>query len=445
MSLNIPSTDRKRVVVIGGGFAGLSLLHTLRHSNFQVVLIDKHNYHTFKPLLYQVAGSSLNVGDIAFPFRKMFHGWDNFYFRMAYIDHIEPEKHQIVTVIGTLQYDYLVIATGGVPNFYGMFNIKSSSLPMSNITDALNIRNRILRNFEIAATTPSEEERMARMNIVIVGGGASGVEIAGVLAEMREYIIPRDYPRLDTSHMKIYLIEGRERVLFGMSAKSSAEALQTLERKGIDVIVNRKITDYIDHYALCNNGERIATYNLIWTSGIKCGSLPGIAPSNGPGSRFGVDAFNRVQGLSEVYAIGDAALMISDPNYPHGHPQLARVAISQGTLLGHNLMAAQQGRTPKPYRYRNLGVMATVGRNRAFVEWSTVRCSGFIAWMLWSVVHIMSLLTVQGKLKVFIGWVWNYFGHDLPIRLIIGPYEQAQRDTPPDTPDAAEPPHKVAQ
>lgn len=428
MSLNIPQTDRKRIVIVGGGFAGLALIRALRRSAFQIILVDKHNYHMFKPLLYQVASSALNVGDIAFPFRKMFHGWKNIYFRMGYIERIDPEKHRLETTAGTIGYDYLILATGSIPNFFKIENIKRNALPMSNITDALNIRNRMLRNFEMAVTATTKEECSSRLNAVIVGAGASGVEIAGALAEMRRYVMPRDYPQLDTSQMNIYLIEEQNRVLGSMSEKTSEEALKTLSDKGIRVILGRKIVDYENYCAVFDDGARIPTYNLIWTCGIKSAAFPGIPPVwIGRGGRIRVDAFNRVIGCEDLFAIGDTALMLEDPNYPQGHPQLARVAISQGKRLAHNLKNSQTGRPMQPYRYKNYGVMATVGRNKAFVEWDKVQFGGFFAWIVWSVVHIMFLLGIQGKLKVFWGWIWNYFGHDLPIRLIIGKYERQQK------------------
>lgn len=428
MSLNIPQTSRKRVVIVGGGFAGLALIRALRRSAFQIVLIDKHNYHMFKPLLYQVASSALNVGDIAFPFRRMFHGWKNFHFRMGYIERIDPEKHLLETTAGTIGYDYLVLATGSIPNFFKIENIKKNALPMSNITDALNIRNRMLRNFEIAVTASTQEECSSRLSVVIVGAGASGVEIAGALAEMRRYVMPRDYPQLDTSLMNIYLIEEQNRVLGSMSEKTSDEALKTLSDKGIRVILGHKIVDYENFCAVFDDGARIPTYNLIWTCGIKSAAFPGITPAwIGRGGRMRVDVFNRIIGCDDLFVIGDTALMQDDPNYPQGHPQLARVAISQGQQLARNLKRLETGKPMQPYRYKNYGVMATIGRNKAFVEWGKIQFGGFFAWIIWSVVHIMFLLGIQGKLKVFWGWIWNYFGHDLPIRLIIGKYERQQK------------------
>ena len=397
MALNIPHTSKKRIVVVGGGFAGLAVIRALRRTRCQVVLIDKHNYHMFKPLLYQVASSQLNVGDIAFPFRKIFNSWKDFYFRMAYIESVDPTCKILRTTAGEVEYDYLILATGCVPNFFGIDAVKREALAMSNITDALNIRNRVLRNFELAVTAATDAERVSRLNVVIVGGGASGVEIAGALAEMRRYVMPRDYPRLDMSHMHIYLVEGQDRILAAMSEKTSAEALDTLKRKGVEVLLNKKMTDYREGQAVFDDGERIPTCNLVWTSGIKCSTIEGIDQEKPErGNRIGVDAFNRVRGYDDIFAIGD-------------------------------LMSSFRGKELKPYRYRNMGVMATVGRNRAFVEWKNIQFGGFVAWLTWSFVHIMFLLGIQGKVKVFWGWVWNYLGHDLPIRLIIGSYERSKR------------------
>ena len=428
MALNIPHTSKKRIVVVGGGFAGLAVIRALRRTRCQVVLIDKHNYHMFKPLLYQVASSQLNVGDIAFPFRKIFNGWKDFYFRMAYIESVDPTRKILRTTAGEVEYDYLILATGCVPNFFGIDAVKREALAMSNITDALNIRNRVLRNFELAVTAATDAERVSRLNVVIVGGGASGVEIAGALAEMRRYVMPRDYPRLDMSHMHIYLVEGQDRILAAMSEKTSAEALDTLTRKGVEVLLNKKMTDYREGQAVFDDGERIPTCNLVWTSGIKCSTIEGIDQEKPErGNRIGVDAFNRVRGYDDIFAIGDLSIMHDDLSYENGHPQLARVAISQGKHLAKNLMSSFRGKEMKPYRYRNMGVMATVGRNRAFVEWKNIQFGGFVAWLTWSFVHIMFLLGIQGKVKVFWGWVWNYLGHDLPIRLIIGSYERSKR------------------
>ncbi|MDD3108090.1 MAG: NAD(P)/FAD-dependent oxidoreductase [Alistipes sp.] len=451
MPLNIPETDTPRIVIVGGGFAGLALIRALRRTPYQLVLIDKHNYHMFKPLLYQVASSALNVGDIAFPFRKMFQGWKNLYFRMAYIEGVDPVGQRLSTTLGNIRYDMLVLATGCVPNFFGIETIQRNALAMSNITDALNIRNRVLRNFEIAVTAASEAERISRLNVVIVGAGASGVEIAGALSEMRRYVMPRDYPRLDISHMHIYLIEGQSRVLPAMTPRTSEQALEVLHRKGIQVMLNRKVVDWKESHVVFEDGETIPTYNLIWTSGIKCSSIPGLERAAGRrGARLQVDAFNRVEGFDRLFAIGDVALMHADPAFPNGHPQLARVAISQGQLLARNLRTLLQN-VPQPkasaaidnasaatqptetpsltrFRYHNYGVLATVGRNRAFFEWKKIQFGGFFAWMTWSLVHIMFLLGIQGKLKVFWGWVWNYFGHDLPIRLMIGSYERQRRE-----------------
>lgn len=315
-----------------------------------------------------------------------------------------------------------------MPNFFGIDAVKREALAMSNITDALNIRNRVLRNFELAVTAATDAERVSRLNVVIVGGGASGVEIAGALAEMRRYVMPRDYPRLDMSHMHIYLVEGQDRILAAMSEKTSAEALDTLKRKGVEVLLNKKMTDYREGQAVFDDGERIPTCNLVWTSGIKCSTIEGIDQEKPErGNRIGVDAFNRVRGYDDIFAIGDLSIMHDDLSYENGHPQLARVAISQGKHLAKNLMSSFRGKEMKPYRYRNMGVMATVGRNRAFVEWKNIQFGGFVAWLTWSFVHIMFLLGIQGKVKVFWGWVWNYLGHDLPIRLIIGSYERSKR------------------
>lgn len=347
---------------------------------------------------------------------------------MAYIESVDPTRKILRTTAGEVEYDYLILATGCVPNFFGIDAVKREALAMSNITDALNIRNRVLRNFELAVTAATDAERVSRLNVVIVGGGASGVEIAGALAEMRpvRHAARLSAPRY-VSHA--YLSGGRSGPhLSRHVGKTSAEALDTLKRKGVEVLLNKKMTDYREGQAVFDDGERIPTCNLVWTSGIKCSTIEGIDQEKPErGNRIGVDAFNRVRGYDDIFAIGDLSIMHDDLSYENGHPQLARVAISQGKHLAKNLMSSFRGKEMKPYRYRNMGVMATVGRNRAFVEWKNIRFGGFVAWLTWGFVHIMFLLGIQGKVKVFWGWVWNYLGHDLPIRLIIGSYERSKR------------------
>lgn len=424
-NLNIPHTDKKRVVIVGGGFAGLNLAKKLRKCNqYQVVLIDQNNYHLFKPLLYQVASAGLDPSDVSFPFRKVFRAKKNIFFRMGRLLAVHPEQNRLETSSGSIHYDYLVIATGCVPNFFGIKDIEQYAWPMADVRDSLRIRNTMFYNLERAMIAPTDTDRQTMLNIVIVGGGASGVEIAGAMAEMRRYIVPKDYPGVDIALMHIYLIEGRNRLLANMSSKTSAGCLQVLKEKGVEVLLGISVTDYRDNQVYCSDGRVIRTANLIWTSGVKSEVIRGIENSQKEHrGRILTDSYNRIKGFENIFAIGDVAF-VDDPLYPAGYPQLARVAISQGQRLAANLIALANDRPMKPYRYVPIGVLATVGRNRAFVEWGKLYLEGFWAWMVWSVIHILFLIGVQSKIKVFTGWIWNYFGKDLPVRLIIG-------DTPP--------------
>lgn len=424
-NLNIPHTDKKRVVIVGGGFAGLNLAKKLRKCNqYQVVLIDQNNYHLFKPLLYQVASAGLDPSDVSFPFRKVFRAKKNIFFRMGRMLAVHPEQNRLETSSGSIHYDYLVIAAGCVPNFFGIKDIEKYAWPMADVRDSLRIRNTMFYNLERAMIAPTDTDRQTMLNIVIVGGGASGVEIAGAMAEMRRYIVPKDYPGVDIALMHIYLIEGRDRLLANMSSKTSAGCLQVLKEKGVEVLLGISVTDYRDNQVYCSDGRVIRTANLIWTSGVKSEVIKGIENSQKEHrGRILTDNYNRIKGFENIFAIGDVAF-VDDPLYPAGYPQLARVAISQGQRLAANLIALANDRPMKPYRYVPIGVLATVGRNRAFVEWGKLYLEGFWAWMVWSVIHILFLIGVQSKIKVFTGWIWNYFGKDLPVRLIIG-------DTPP--------------
>lgn len=424
-NLNVPHTDAKRVVIVGGGFAGLNLAKKLRKcSRYQVVLIDQNNYHLFKPLLYQVASAGLDPSDVSFPFRRVFRAKKNIFFRMGRMVAVHPEQNRLETSSGSIQYDYLVIATGCVPNFFGIKDIEKFSWPMADVRDSLRIRNTMFNNLERAMIAPTDADRQTLLNIVIVGGGASGVEIAGAMAEMRRYIVPKDYPGIDIAMMHIYLIEGRDRLLASMTSRTSKGCLQVLEEKGVEVLLGITVTDYRDNRVYCSDGRVIRSANLIWTSGVKSEMIEGIEQSQKEHrGRILTDSYNRIKGFDNIFAIGDVAF-VDDPLYPAGYPQLARVAISQGQRLASNLIAQADNRPMKPYRYTPIGVLATVGRNRAFVEWGKLYLEGFWAWMVWSVIHILFLLGVQSKIKVFTGWIWNYFGKDLPVRLIIG-------DTPP--------------
>ena len=420
MRANIKRNEQRRVVVVGGGLGGLKLVSSLRDTDFQVVLVDKNNYNLFPPLIYQVASAGLEPSNISFPFRRLFQGWKNFFFRMAEVQHIDTEEKAIKTSIGTIHYDDLVLAAGATTNFFGNKNIEASALPMKSVSESMRLRNTILQNLERAETEDNEARKQALMNIAIVGGGPSGVEIAGVLAEMKQTILPRDYPDLDTSCMHIYLINATPRLLGAMSERSSREAEKALKELGVKVMTNCMVTDYVDKELVLKDGQRISAETVIWVSGIKANNIDGIpTESIGHAGRILVDRFNRVKGLKDVYAIGDQCIVEGDEAYPYGHPQLAQVAIQQAKTLAKNLIRQEKGETEQPFSYHNLGTMATIGRKKAVVEIGKLKFGGFFAWLLWLIVHLRSILGVKNKTIVFLNWMWSYMNYKQSLRLIL--------------------------
>jgi NADH dehydrogenase len=343
----------------------------------------------------------------------------NCLFRLAALRDIYPEQNMIQTSIGKAHYDYLVLAAGTVTNFYGNSDVEAEAIPMKNVTDAMGLRNALLSNFERAMTCATAEERRELLNIVIVGGGATGVEIAGALAEMKHFILPRDYPEMSTDELQIYLIEGQNRLLAGMDKRSSAAAERSLREMGVKVILGQQVKDYSNHSVLLADGSTIPTQSFIWVCGVK--AAPTNLPSNliGRGGRIQVDAYNRVQGTDNIFSIGDQCLMTSDPAYPGGHPQLAQVAIQQARLLADNFKRMDKGQQLRPFGYKNLGVMATIGRNRAVAEVGRLKWHGWTAWLTWLLVHLRSILGVRNKTFIFFNWVWNYITYDSSIRLIL--------------------------
>lgn len=421
MSFNVPQSDKKRVVIVGGGFGGLKLANKLRKSNYQVVLIDRNNYHQFPPLIYQIASAGIEPSSISFPFRKLFQRRKNFYFRMAEVRSIFPEHKIIQTSIGKISYDYLVLAAGATTNFFGNTHIADEAMPMKNVSEAMGLRNALLDNFERALTCAGEQERQELLNVVIVGGGATGVEIAGALSEMKNYVLPKDYPDLPSSLMHIYLIEAGDRLLSAMSRESSAAVEKYLRRMGVNVLLGKMVTDFKDHRVMLGDGSSIATRTFIWVSGVAAQPIGNLPEKHlGRGRRIVVDAFNRVEGLDGVFAIGDQCIMPDgDERWKGGHPQLAQVAIQQGSLLAKNLGRLDKGEEMRPFRYRNLGTMATVGRNKAVAEFKTVKMAGFWAWVMWLLVHLRSILGVRNKMIVLFNWMWNYFSYSQSLRMII--------------------------
>ena len=421
MSINIKRTSAKRVVIVGGGLGGLRLADDLKNSGMQVVLIDKNNYHQFPPLIYQVASAGLAPSSIAFPFRQLFRRRKNFYFRMAEARAVFPDKKILQTSIGKIDYDYLVFAAGATTNFFGNKNVEEWSIPMRTLAEAMGLRNALLSNLERALTCATEEERQELLNVVIVGGGATGVEIAGAVSEMKRYVIPRDYPDMDASHMHIYLLEAGDRLLAGMSKESSDKALKFLRDMGVDVQFGKMVTDYRDFRVMIKDGTSIATRTFLWVSGIRAQPITGIEGEHlGRGFRILVDGCNRVRGMKDIFAIGDQCLMTADPRYPKGHPQLAQVAIQQAALLADNLKRlSHHDNDLKPFHYHDLGSMATIGRNKAVADIGKVHSQGFMAWLLWLVVHLRSILGVRNKLIVMLTWAWQYFSHNNSMRTLV--------------------------
>lgn len=422
MSINIQRNQKKRVVIVGGGLGGLRLAEDLYGSGMQVVLIDKNNFHQFPPLIYQIASAGIDPSSISFPFRQIFRKRKDFYFRMAEARMVDTEKKILQTSIGKIDYDYLVLAAGATTNFFGNKNIEEWAIPMKTVPEAMGLRNALLSNFERALTCATEEERQELLNVVIVGGGATGVEIAGALAEMRRYVIPYDYPDMDSSLMHIYLIEAGDRLLAGLSQESSQKAYEFLKSMGVDIQFGKMVTDYRDHKVVMKDGTEIPTRTFLWVSGIRANAMPGIDESHmGRGFRFKVDEYNRIPGLNDVFAIGDQCLQTSDAAYPNGHPQVAQAAIQQAKNLAKNLKLINQGADSSEltaFHYKNLGSMATIGRNKAVVEIGKFHSQGFFAWVLWLVVHLRSILGVKNKMMVLLNWLWKYVSYNDSIRMI---------------------------
>lgn len=423
MSINIQRNQKKRVVIVGGGLGGLRLAEDLYGSGMQVVLIDRNNFHQFPPLIYQIASAGIDPSSISFPFRQIFRKRKDFYFRMAEARMVDTEKKILQTSIGKIDYDYLVLAAGATTNFFGNKNIEEWAIPMKTVPEAMGLRNALLSNFERALTCATEEERQELLNVVIVGGGATGVEIAGALSEMKRYVIPYDYPDMDSSLMHIYLIEAGDRLLAGMSQDSSKKAYDFLKSMGVDIQFGKMVTDYRDHKVIMKDGKEIPTRTFLWVSGIRANAMPGISEDHlGRGFRFKVDQFNRIPGLNDVFAIGDQCLQTTDPAYPNGHPQVAQVAIQQAKNLAKNIKRINEGHADDnsltPFKYNNLGSMATIGRNKAVVEIGKFHSQGFFAWILWLVVHLRSILGVKNKMMVLLNWLWKYVSYNDSIRMI---------------------------
>jgi NADH dehydrogenase len=423
--MNIPNTSKSRIVIIGGGFAGIAIAKKLRNKNVQVVLIDKHNYHTFQPLLYQVATGGLEAGSIAYPIRKVFQEYKDFYFRLTSVAEIDTKNQKVISEIGELHYDYLVLATGSKTNFFGNKEIERNAMSMKSIPQSLNIRSLILENFEQAVLTKDDSEKNSLINFVLVGGGPTGVELAGALAEMKKAILQKDYPDLDINKMQINLIQSGDRILNTMSEASSKEAETFLENLGVKIWKNVRVTNYDGKTIITNSDLTFETATVIWTAGVKGSLVAGLDAQSLVENvkRIRVNHYNQVKGYENIFAIGDIAMMELE-DYPQGHPMMAQPAMQQGKVLGENIIKLINKQQMVPFEYNDKGAMATIGRNKAVVDLPKFHFSGVFAWFVWMFVHLFSLIGFKNKAVVFLNWVYNYIRLDREGRLIIRPFKR---------------------
>ena len=416
----IPKSKHPRIVIIGAGFAGIHLAKALKNRPFQIVMIDKNNFHQFQPLLYQVATSGLEPDSIVFPIRKIFRNYQNFVFRMTSVININAEVKSIETDIGIIDYDYLVLATGSTNNFYGLKDVENNSIGLKTIQESLDIRSNVLQNIEKANQSNNDETRRLNTSIIIIGAGPAGVEMAGAFAEFKKFIYPKDYPELKKFPLQIHVVEAGKEVLSAMSNKSSADSLKDLQKMQVNVHLNSAIKSYDGKTVELSTGEKVLSSNLIWTAGVR-GQFPegitseNIVQSNG----IAVDQFNKVKGHASIFAIGDVALMKTD-NYPKGHPMVAPTAIQQGQHLAKNLQ--QKENNWKPFKYFDKGSLATIGKRKAVADFGKLHFRGRFAWLIWSTVHLISISGFKNKLRVGLNWVNSYFSYDKGNRLIIRKY-----------------------
>jgi NADH dehydrogenase len=427
--INIPKSDYKRIIIAGCGFAGLTLAKKLKNKGYQVIILDKHNYHQFPPLFYQVASAGLEESSILFPLRKMFQNFKDYHLRKVEVKAVEPSNNRLITSGGIVEYDYLVLAHGATNAYFGSAQMQQYSKGMKTIAEVLDLRNSLLMNFENALTAQNEEEREMLLSIVIIGGGPSGVEIAGALAEMNKYVLPKDYPEFKEVRAKIFLIEALDRVLSSMSPISSDKARTFLEKMGVQVLTKTIATGCDEKTVFTDSGKSISTGMIIWTAGIAGNKIEGLrADSFSRAGRIKVDNYNIVSGYTNVFALGDIALM-TEEKYPDGHPQVAQVAIQQARQLADNFSRMRGRESLKEFKYRDLGTMATVGRHLAVVELPYVRFHGVSAWFVWMFIHLMGIIGVKNKLMIFINWAWKYFTYDQATRIIIRPKGCAELST----------------
>lgn len=425
-SLNIPKSDLPRIVIIGGGFGGLRLVKKLIYTNkFQIVLVDKRNYHTFQPLLYQVASAGLDVDSIAYPLRKTVKKrTDKGYFRMGEVQSVDTETKTLQLNIGELEYDYLVIATGSKTNFFGNKQIEKNAMRMKSVPQAVNIRSLILENLEEATITPDKEKRSSLLNFVIVGGGPTGVELSGALAELRKNVVPRDYIDIDPTEIKIHLLEGQNRLLAAMSEKASVNAKKSLEKLNVDIHLNTIVESFDGKTVKTKDGQEYETATFVWSAGVTGSPITGLKEEAlvDRANRYKVNEFNQVAGYEDVFAIGDVAVMQLE-DYPRGHPMVAQPAIQQGEHLAKNFLRLIDKKPLQPFKYRDKGSMATIGRNKAVVDLKHSHFSGSIAWFIWMFVHLWFLIGFRNRVLTFFTWAYRYINYDRASRLILRPFK----------------------
>jgi NADH dehydrogenase len=425
-------SSRPRVVIIGGGFAGLQLAKKLKNAPVDILMLDKHNYHTFQPLLYQVAMGAIPADSIAFPIRRIFTYQDNFKFNLAYVEKINADANTVSTNIGDISYDYLVVATGSDTNFFGNKELETCTMPMKNVPEALNLRGLTLQHLEKAIVTKDKEEKAALMTFVVVGGGPTGVELAGALAEMRHLILEKDYHGLSKYDMKVYLVEGKDRLLAAMSDGASTKAKQFLLDNDVTIYNSVHVDSYDGHTLTIDDGTVLQARNVFWAAGVM-GEVPeGMAKATiVRGSRIQTDEINRVKGYENIFAIGDVSAIISD-EYPNGHPGVAPAAMQQGAWLAKNLQHIINNQPTQPFKYHDKGTLATIGRNKAVADLGKLHFQGFFAWLLWGFVHILSLAGFTNKSSVILTWVINYFTKNSDNRLIIRSFNRSTRTVEPE-------------
>ncbi|MEG1607716.1 MAG: NAD(P)/FAD-dependent oxidoreductase [Mucinivorans sp.] len=418
MELNIPQADSPRIVVVGGGFAGVSFIHFVRHSACQIVLLDPNDFHQFHPLLYQVATAGLEPTAIAFPIRRMVRGFKNVLYRQAKVLRVDSGAKTVETDCGSLSYDYLVLACGTDTNYYGLSNIETRGYPLKSVGEAMALRNKILLNMELATKSPLSE-RSVCMSVAIVGGGATGVELAGALAELRNTIFVRDYPELSMEDMKIYLINSSDRLLQNFSVKSSAETLRELTKRGVEVVLGARVKDFTGSQVIYNDGQSVQCGTMVWVSGVVANVVQGVE-STARAARVGVDECSRVVGADGLFCIGDMALMVGDKGFEGGHAQVAQVAIQQGRHLGRNLSRELRNKASwQPFSYYDKGSMATIGRSSAVAEIKGINIHGFVAWVAWLMLHLLYVVGAHNRLTVLTDWFWGLILYDSPFRSMI--------------------------